>query len=223
MASGGFVTTTENGAVAMPPSFPVTRTTKSNVPAAVGVPERSPAADSDSPLGRFPDSIDQEYGGTPPVAAKLAAYAVPVTPAGRLVVVIVKGSAPPATTRETNASTGKAASSEIALAVLTMVLPGETPGSIVTGTSIGGSGVPGRIGSGFVYSHSKAISDVGAQTHPSPLARPSGEIPAGSSSLTRMVSGLFSATVPPTPGVSTKLKLGAGCGLAGRCRASWSG
>ena len=47
----------------------VTRITKLNVPALVGVPEIIPALDSDSPPGSEPDERVQVYGVVPPVAA----------------------------------------------------------------------------------------------------------------------------------------------------------
>ena len=43
-------------------------TVKVEVPAAVGVPEITPAVDSDNPAGRLPVVTAHVYGGTPPVA-----------------------------------------------------------------------------------------------------------------------------------------------------------
>lgn len=55
-------------------------------PAAVGVPERTPALDRLSPGGSEPDVIDQVYAGVPPVAARVALYGAPKAAADRLVV-----------------------------------------------------------------------------------------------------------------------------------------
>lgn len=58
-------------------------------PAAVGVPETTPAELSERPAGRLefmPRA--QVYGGTPPVAASWKLYAVPTVPVGAVVVVI---------------------------------------------------------------------------------------------------------------------------------------
>jgi hypothetical protein len=50
----------------------VTRILKFAFPAAVGVPLRTPEAESDSPAGRFPETRLHEYvDGTPPVAANV--------------------------------------------------------------------------------------------------------------------------------------------------------
>jgi hypothetical protein len=45
---------------------------KLDVPVAVGVPEITPVAVRVSPAGSVPLAIDQEYGGVPPVAARVA-------------------------------------------------------------------------------------------------------------------------------------------------------
>ena len=58
---------TEKSFVAVPP--PVTWTVKLKVPAAVGVPLRTPAEDRFRPAGSVPADTDQLYGVVPPVAA----------------------------------------------------------------------------------------------------------------------------------------------------------
>jgi hypothetical protein len=69
----------------------VTRTVKFEVPAVVGVPEIVPVEPpSDSPAGSEPDTTDQLYGVTPPVAASVWLYATPIWPFGTLVVVITR-------------------------------------------------------------------------------------------------------------------------------------
>jgi len=52
-------------------SLPATRTVKLEVPAAVGVPLRTPAADKLRPAGGVPEVTDQLYGVVPPVAASV--------------------------------------------------------------------------------------------------------------------------------------------------------
>ena len=62
----------------------VTLTVKLDVWAVVGVPVIAPVeAFSDSPAGSVPELRDQWYGGAPPVAPRVCAYAVPVVAAGR--------------------------------------------------------------------------------------------------------------------------------------------
>ena len=73
-------TVTANAFVAVPP--PVTWTVKLEVPAALGVPLKTPAEDSVSPAGSAPEVTDQPYGGVPPVAANVWLYALPTVPAG---------------------------------------------------------------------------------------------------------------------------------------------
>ena len=68
----------------------VARTVKVLDPAAVGVPEMV-AAVRVSPAGKVPLAIAQVYGGTPPEASSACEYAVPTVPAGRLVVLTLKG------------------------------------------------------------------------------------------------------------------------------------
>src|SRR5262245_37437226 len=68
-----------------------TWTVKFAVPAVVGVPVISPAADNVRPAGGVPDVTDHRYGGAPPVAARLWEYAVPTAPFGRDDVVIESG------------------------------------------------------------------------------------------------------------------------------------
>jgi hypothetical protein len=61
---------------------------KFETPVAVGVPEITPVpAVSASPAGSAPLAIDHVYGGVPPLAARVAEYAVPATPIGSAVVV----------------------------------------------------------------------------------------------------------------------------------------
>ena len=73
------------------PTLLVALTVKVKVPIADGVPEISPVVESVKPVGRFPLSNDQVIGVVP-VAASCALYAVPVTPPGSVVVVMVGGS-----------------------------------------------------------------------------------------------------------------------------------
>jgi hypothetical protein len=76
------------------PWLSVTRTVKFDVPAVVGVPLITPPELRDSPDGRLPESSDQLYGVTPPVAASVRLYATPICPFGRLVVVITRSGIP---------------------------------------------------------------------------------------------------------------------------------
>jgi len=66
----------------------VTCTVKFELLAAVGVPLIVPVADSIKPAGNDPEIKDQEYGGRPPVAVRVAEYAVFTVPAANDVVVI---------------------------------------------------------------------------------------------------------------------------------------
>lgn len=83
-----------NGCVAetgpsCPPEASVTFTVKLMVPAAVGVPEMAPAVLRDSPAGSAdPLARLQLSVPVPPVAARVALYAVPTVPPVRVVVVI---------------------------------------------------------------------------------------------------------------------------------------
>ena len=47
---------------------PATRTVKLEIPAAVGVPPRTPPVDKFRPAGSVPEDTDQLYGVVPPVA-----------------------------------------------------------------------------------------------------------------------------------------------------------
>jgi len=53
---------------------------KEDVAAVVGVPEIAPAVESVKPEGSVPDASVHVYGELPPVAAKVAEYAVPTVP-----------------------------------------------------------------------------------------------------------------------------------------------
>jgi hypothetical protein len=72
------------------------------LPDAVGVPLMVPALLSERPPGK-PLAV-QLYGGTPPVAASVAEYAVPTVPPGRVVVEIVSGAGGGADTAPLNAT-----------------------------------------------------------------------------------------------------------------------
>ncbi len=76
----------------------VTSTEKLVVPEAVGVPDMVPVdAFKVSPAGRAPEFIDQTKGVVPPLAARVALYAVPCCPLGSEAVVILIGVAAAAT------------------------------------------------------------------------------------------------------------------------------
>jgi len=61
------------------------------LPDTVGVPLRAPVPlASVSPVGSVPDNTDHERGGVPLMEVNVCEYAVPATPLGRLVVVIVR-------------------------------------------------------------------------------------------------------------------------------------
>ena len=68
----------------------LTWTVKLLVPMAVGVPVITPAGSRASPAGSAPVVIDQCLPSAPPEAARVWEYAVPVDPAGRDVVVMVR-------------------------------------------------------------------------------------------------------------------------------------
>jgi len=73
------------------PWLSVTRTVKFDVPDAVGVPLMVPVDEPrERPAGRLPETIDQLYGVTPPVAWTVWEYAVPMVPFGRVVVVMTR-------------------------------------------------------------------------------------------------------------------------------------
>ena len=80
-------TVTVNAFVAVPP--PVTWTVKLDVPAALGVPLKTPAEDSVSPTGSVPAVTDQLYGGVPPETASVWLYGVPTVPAGSGLTVVI--------------------------------------------------------------------------------------------------------------------------------------
>ena len=61
----------ENCWVAVCAPLSATRTVKVELPAVVGVPLITPAADSVSPPGRDPALTDQVYGGNPLAAARV--------------------------------------------------------------------------------------------------------------------------------------------------------
>ena len=84
-------TVTANAFVAVPP--PVTCTVKLDVPAALGVPLKTPAEDSVNPAGSVPEVTDQLYGGVPPVAASVWLYALPTVPAGSGLTVVIDSAA----------------------------------------------------------------------------------------------------------------------------------
>jgi hypothetical protein len=69
----------------------VTSTVKAEEPAVVGVPEMVPARLKVRPAGKAPDEMVQAYGVSPPVAAKVDEYAVPLVPFGSDEVVIESG------------------------------------------------------------------------------------------------------------------------------------
>jgi hypothetical protein len=92
-ATAAALTVTERAFVDEAPLAPVTRTVKLEVPAAVGVPLRTPAADRLRPAGSAPAETDQLYGVVPPVAASDWLYDAPIVPAGSEVVVIVGATA----------------------------------------------------------------------------------------------------------------------------------
>jgi hypothetical protein len=62
---------TENIRVDEALSLPATRTVKMEVSVAVGVPLRTPAADTPRPAGGVPEDTDQLYGVVPPVATSV--------------------------------------------------------------------------------------------------------------------------------------------------------
>ena len=70
------------------PALLVAFTVKLEVPAEVGVPDITPAVERLNPAGRLPLANDHVMGVVP-VAASVALYAVPVTPPGNVVVVMV--------------------------------------------------------------------------------------------------------------------------------------
>jgi len=81
--SGGGSTVRANDFVVVRDALSRTWTVKFAVPAVVGIPLITPAADNVRPAGGAPVVTDHAYGGVPPVAAKLCEYAVPTVPFGR--------------------------------------------------------------------------------------------------------------------------------------------
>jgi hypothetical protein len=81
--SGGGSTVRTNDFVVICDALSRTWTVKFAVPAVVGVPVITPAADNVRSAGGVPDVTDHKYGGAPPAAAKLWEYAVPTVPFGR--------------------------------------------------------------------------------------------------------------------------------------------
>lgn len=73
----------------------VTRTTNTESPARVGVPESEPSIASARPAGKAPDSSAHAYGGAPPLADSEAEYAAPITPVGKLTGEIASGTSCP--------------------------------------------------------------------------------------------------------------------------------
>jgi hypothetical protein len=69
--------------------------------AVVGVPDRTPAADSDKPGGSEPPANDQVNGPVPPDAAKVVEYGVRAVALGMLVVATVGGLATTVSERPT--------------------------------------------------------------------------------------------------------------------------
>jgi len=83
--------TTCNGSVVLWEAASVTFAVNPNVPAAVGVPDNTPALDSVSPPGSVPALTDHMYEPVPPVAASDAEYAVPTCPPAKVALVIASG------------------------------------------------------------------------------------------------------------------------------------
>ena len=84
-ATGAAPTATENGLSPVPAEL-VALTVNTDVPAAVGVPDSTPADDSVSPGGSVPVNTDQVIGLSP-VAVNVCVYATPTTGAGTVTVV----------------------------------------------------------------------------------------------------------------------------------------
>lgn len=72
-----------------------TFTVNVEVPLAVGVPDNTPALESERPEGKLPDEIDQAYGCDPPVALNVTEYAVPTWALGSCVVRMARSSGLP--------------------------------------------------------------------------------------------------------------------------------
>ena len=87
----GMTITILNGLVAVSPLASLTSAVKLEVPAAVGIPEITPAPVRLNPGGKLPAVSDHVYAGVPPVAASVWLYATETVPLGRLAVVTNKG------------------------------------------------------------------------------------------------------------------------------------
>jgi hypothetical protein len=84
----------ENALVPVHPSASEARTVNVNVPAAVGDPARTPAVDSESPVGTEPPgSTANVYGDSPPLAPSVREYGVLRMPAVRLPSIVIIGHA----------------------------------------------------------------------------------------------------------------------------------
>src|SRR5215510_1830977 len=81
-----------SGAVAVAEAASVTFTVKLEEPTVVGVPVIAPVeAVRARPGGNAPATMDQEYGGVPPIACSVAEYDALTEPAGSEVVVMLSG------------------------------------------------------------------------------------------------------------------------------------
>lgn len=99
---------------------------KLKVPAAVGVPEITPvAAFRVRPAGIEPALMDQLYGVKPPVACKVALYAVPATAFVSVVVVMTRGGGAVATVKLNAAVADAAGEAESATAAVKLNAPEE--------------------------------------------------------------------------------------------------
>jgi len=65
---------------AMPPDASVAITENADTPGAGGFPETMPDGANQRPVGAPPLSIDQVYGGLPPVALSVCEYGAPAVP-----------------------------------------------------------------------------------------------------------------------------------------------
>jgi len=68
-----------------------TWTVKIKIPAVVGNPLITPVVESVNPWANVPATTDQEYGGVPPVAAKVWEYDAPTVAAGKGDAVVIDG------------------------------------------------------------------------------------------------------------------------------------
>jgi hypothetical protein len=76
----GQLIVTEYAWLPLQPLASVTEMVKEDDPAAVGVPESTPAPESEMPAGSVPELKVNEYGAVPPVALIVAPYGVPTVP-----------------------------------------------------------------------------------------------------------------------------------------------